>query len=212
MYEIDFARHLFPAYLMLATTLLALLQLNWCSCLNGVADCNCPCTQQNWTVCAATLLLCIHSKTNLVCWWRTADPLHNSTASHNGLATLCRFPSQVFVGDTFTYFAGMTIAVAGILGHFSETLLLFLIPQIFNFVYSIPQLFKLVPCPRHRLPKFDPEKGTLTATPNWNLVNLVLVIGGACTEEQLCRRILWLQAASCVAGFALRRALVGVWK
>ena len=36
---------------------------------------------------------------------------------------------QVFVGDTYTYFAGMAIAVAGILGHFSETLLLFLIPQ-----------------------------------------------------------------------------------
>lgn len=29
-----------------------------------------------------------------------------------------RFPSQVFVGDTFTYFAGMTFAVVGILGHF----------------------------------------------------------------------------------------------
>ncbi len=33
------------------------------------------------------------------------------------------------MGDTYTYFAGMAIAVAGILGHFSETLLLFLIPQ-----------------------------------------------------------------------------------
>ena len=41
-----------------------------------------------------------------------------------------RYPSRVFVGDTFTYFAGMTIAVAGILGHFSETLLLFLMPQV----------------------------------------------------------------------------------
>ncbi len=60
---------------------------------------------------------------------------------------------QVFVGDTFTYFAGMTFAVAGILGHFSETLLCFFIPQIVNFVYSIPQLFKIVPCPRHRLPR-----------------------------------------------------------
>lgn len=66
---------------------------------------------------------------------------------------------QVFVGDTFTYFAGMVIAVAGILGHFSETLLLFLIPQVFNFVYSVPQLFKLVPCPRHRLPRYDPSTG-----------------------------------------------------
>jgi len=32
------------------------------------------------------------------------------------------YPSRVFVGDTFTYFAGMTLGVAGILGHFSETL------------------------------------------------------------------------------------------
>lgn len=30
----------------------------------------------------------------------------------------CRFPSSVFVGDTYTYFAGMTMAVVGILGHF----------------------------------------------------------------------------------------------
>eukprot|EP00958_Prasinococcus_capsulatus_P002761 scaffold237_cov421-Prasinococcus_capsulatus_cf.AAC.2 len=90
------------------------------------------------------------------------------------------FPSRVFVGDTFTYFAGMTFAVAGILGHFSETLLLFFLPQVINFVYSIPQLFKYIlashcdrlacegilrlaalfpgfPCPRHRLPKCDPK-------------------------------------------------------
>ena len=69
--------------------------------------------------------------------------------------------AQVFVGDTFTYFAGMAIAVAGILGHLSETLLLFLIPQLLNFAYSLPQLFKIVPCPRHRLPRFDPATGAL---------------------------------------------------
>lgn len=49
----------------------------------------------------------------------------------------------------------MTFAVVGILGHFSKTTLLFFIPQVFNFLYSIPQLFKFVPCPRHRLPKFN---------------------------------------------------------
>ena len=27
------------------------------------------------------------------------------------------------------------------------------LPQIINFLYSVPQLFKLVPCPRHRLPR-----------------------------------------------------------
>ncbi|CAH1098623.1 unnamed protein product [Psylliodes chrysocephalus] len=65
------------------------------------------------------------------------------------------YPSKVFVGDTFCYFSGMTFAVVGILGHFSKTTLLFFIPQVFNFLYSSPQLFKLIPCPRHRLPKFN---------------------------------------------------------
>jgi len=94
-----------------------------------------------------------------------------------------RYPSKVFVGDTYTYFAGMTFAVVrvqrsphlqrllcmpalttlaippplvdqvGILGHFSKTLLLFFIPQVINFLYSVPQLIGIIPCPRHRLPK-----------------------------------------------------------
>lgn len=64
-----------------------------------------------------------------------------------------RYPSSVFVGDTYCYFAGMTFAVVGILGHFSKTLLLFFIPQVLNFLYSLPQLFHVIPCPRHRLPK-----------------------------------------------------------
>ncbi|NWZ27561.1 GPT acetylglucosaminephosphotransferase, partial [Asarcornis scutulata] len=64
------------------------------------------------------------------------------------------YPSQVFVGDTFCYFAGMTFAVVGILGHFSKTMLLFFIPQVLNFLYSLPQLFHVIPCPRHRLPSF----------------------------------------------------------
>lgn len=71
------------------------------------------------------------------------------------------FPAQCFVGDTYCYFAGMTFAVAGILGHFGKTMILFFIPQAFNFVFSLPQLLKLVPCPRHRMPKFDPNTGML---------------------------------------------------
>lgn len=95
------------------------------------------------------------------------------------------YPSQFFVGDTFTYFAGrfglalvrprdassppasrrgpttagMVLAVAGVLGHFTETLLVFFLPQLLNFLYSAPQLFGLIPCPRHRLPRFDPTTG-----------------------------------------------------
>ncbi|KAL4935437.1 hypothetical protein BDV06DRAFT_207022 [Aspergillus oleicola] len=82
------------------------------------------------------------------------------------LALLCHnwYPSKVFVGDTYCYFAGMVFVVVGILGHFSKTLLLLFIPQIFNFVYSTPQLFHLIPCPRHRLPKFNADSGLLDAS------------------------------------------------
>ena len=72
-----------------------------------------------------------------------------------------RYPARVFVGDTYCYFAGMVFAVVGILGHFSKTLLLLLIPQIINFIYSSPQLFKLIPCPRHRLPKYNARTNLL---------------------------------------------------
>ncbi|KAI1308728.1 tunicamycin resistance protein [Mortierella claussenii] len=65
------------------------------------------------------------------------------------------YPSSVFIGDTYCYFAGMTFAVVGILAHYSKTLLLFFIPQIFNFLLSAPQLFRLVPCPRHRVPRYN---------------------------------------------------------
>ena len=65
------------------------------------------------------------------------------------------YPSQVFPGDTFCYFSGMTLAVVAILGHFSKTLLLFFLPQVINFLYSLPQLFHQIPCPRHRLPKYN---------------------------------------------------------
>lgn len=131
-----------------------------------------------------------------------------------GLLMFNWYPSNVFVGDTFTYFAGMTIAVAGILGHFSETLLLFLIPQLINFVYSMPQLFGLVHCPRHRLPVFDPKTGLLRPKdqPDWNLVNLMLQLFGNCSENALCIRLLAFQVACCGLGFVAHWQLAGIYK
>jgi len=61
----------------------------------------------------------------------------------------------------------MAFAVVGILGHFSKTLLLFFIPQVFNFVLSCPQLFGLVPCPRHRVPV--PDHATKLLHPSYAL-------------------------------------------
>lgn len=72
-----------------------------------------------------------------------------------------KWPASVFVGDTYCYFAGMVFAVVGIQGHFAKTMLLLFLPQIANFVYSVPQLFNLVFCPRHRLPKFNEKDGLL---------------------------------------------------
>lgn len=106
---------------------------------------------------------------------RPSGPAHPATDSHLfsvylllpflgvSFALLSQnwFPARVFVGDTYCYFAGMVFAVDAILGHFSKTLLLLLIPQIFNFAYSAPQLFGVVPCPRHRLPHFNARTGLL---------------------------------------------------
>lgn len=72
-----------------------------------------------------------------------------------------KYPAHVFVGDTYCYFAGMVFVVVSIQGHFSKTLVLLLLPQIFNFVYSAPQLFHLIPCPRHRLPRYNACKDHL---------------------------------------------------
>ncbi|KIY44790.1 hypothetical protein FISHEDRAFT_50639 [Fistulina hepatica ATCC 64428] len=71
------------------------------------------------------------------------------------------YPARVFPGDTLCYFTGMAFAVVGIQGHFSKTLLLFFMPQVFNFLLSCPQLFGIVPCPRHRVPRHDPETNLL---------------------------------------------------
>lgn len=133
------------------------------------------------------------------------------------------YPAKVFVGDTFCYFAGMTFAVLGIHGHFSKTLAFLVLPQIVNFLISIPQLFKLLPCPRHRLPKFDAKTNTVSCSIapckkeehqlykvlfglrkdeeyyiNYTLINVVLRILGPMHERTLSTVLLVLQAVCCL--------------
>ncbi|GAY60844.1 hypothetical protein CUMW_205280 [Citrus unshiu] len=118
------------------------------------------------------------------------------------------YPSSVFVGDTYTYFAGMTMAVVGILGHFSETLLIFFLPQVLNFLLSVPQLFGFVKCPRHRLPRFNPQTGLLTGTNDGTLVNFFLRLFGKMSEGSLCAALLVFQAIACCLCFVLRELLL----
>lgn len=139
------------------------------------------------------------------------------------------FPAQVFVGDTFCYFAGMTFAVVGIHGHFSKTLLLLFAPQIINFLYSIPQLFKLMPCPRHRLPRIDPVtrlmhpstfpcnadqfklfkvKASDTECPNCTLICLTLRLFGPMRERSLCLTLLAIQTVASIIAFYIRYSML----
>ncbi|KAJ8602988.1 hypothetical protein CTAYLR_001504 [Chrysophaeum taylorii] len=134
------------------------------------------------------------------------------------------FPANVFVGDTFTNYAGMTLAVVAILAHFPIMLVLLMFPQLLNFLYSFPQLFGMRPCPRHRLPSFDPVTGRLRASRvndradlvpphrdsfNLTLINAALRICGPLTEPALATILVVFQLLCCIAALALRFSLVG---
>lgn len=139
------------------------------------------------------------------------------------------YPAKVFVGDTFCYFAGMTFAVIGIHSHFSKTLLMLFIPQIINFIFSIPQLFKFIPCPRHRLPFIDIKSQLMTFStfpckeyqyqwlkvnknsiecPNCTLICAVLRITGPLKERTLCLVLLSIQCCCCIFAFYIRYTLL----
>jgi UDP-N-acetylglucosamine--dolichyl-phosphate N-acetylglucosaminephosphotransferase len=72
-----------------------------------------------------------------------------------------QYPSQVFVGDTLCFWAGGAMVAAAFLSGSGLALLMLMAPQLFNFLYSLPQLFGLIPCPRHRLPKYIKEEDRL---------------------------------------------------
>ena len=111
-----------------------------------------------------------------------------------GLFIHNKYPSKCFIGDTYCYFAGMTFACAGIHGHFSKSILLFFIPQILNFLFSFPQLIGIIPCARHRLPKYDHKTRLLTGQKeHWNLLNVSLRVLGPKREQDLCNILLIFQ-------------------
>ncbi len=60
--------------------------------------------------------------------------------------------------------------------------------------------------------RFDPATGLLHATPNMNVVNLVLRMLGPTSELWLCMRILAFQLACCLCAFVVRHALAGWYK
>lgn len=75
-----------------------------------------------------------------------------------GLFMWNKYPSKCFVGDTFCYFSGASFLCIGLFGGFMKTLFLFFLPQLLNFLMSFPQLLKIIPCPRHRMPEIQRDK------------------------------------------------------
>ncbi|ORC91364.1 putative UDP-N-acetylglucosamine-dolichyl-phosphate N-acetylglucosaminephosphotransferase [Trypanosoma theileri] len=115
-----------------------------------------------------------------------------------------KYPASIFVGDSYTYFAGTVLSVAGITGHYSKTLMLFFAPQIINFILSLPQLFHIIPCPRHRVPTWDSHRDVLQNSKNYTLLNLILWWYGDMREEVLTRMVLRIQVGFCVLALLIR--------
>jgi len=125
-------------------------------------------------------------------------------ATVGGLIYFNWYPSKVFVGDSFTYFSGMTLAVASIMGHFSKTLMLFFLPQLINFTLSLPQLFGFIDCPKHRVPTYSAKTGLLENSKNYTLINAYLYLFGPTHEETLVTRLMIFQILCCVLSFIVR--------
>ena len=79
----------------------------------------------------------------------------------NQLHILNAYPSAVFVGDVFCYFSGMLLLTIGAITDQFWTVFALHIPQIINAALSVPQLLGIVPCPRHRMPGYDPADDQL---------------------------------------------------
>ena len=121
------------------------------------------------------------------------------------------YPARVFVGDTYCYFAGIVFAIAAMfsnnylkIGETSIVCQFLFLPQLINFLYSIPQLFGLYECPRHRLTVYDAKTDKLTPIrTNMNLLNLSLRILGPTNEGVLCDSLLIFQGLCSVIGVVL---------
>ena len=78
----------------------------------------------------------------------------------------------------------------------------------------VPQLAKIVPCPRHRLPAYNQQTGLLepsrsvpgdhTSTPNLTCINVVLAIFGPMKERTLVLVLLVFQALCGIMVFVVR--------
>lgn len=116
--------------------------------------------------------------------------------------TYNKYPAKVFVGDTYCYFGGMALSCLAILSHTTRTLFLLMGIQFINFVISLPQLFKLYECPRHRMPDYDGKRLVCSWTENGTrlnltLLNVILYIFGPMREDELLNLVIHIEIFWC---------------
>eukprot|EP00915_Cephaloidophora_sp_WS-2016_P007902 GHVH01010923.1.p1 GENE.GHVH01010923.1~~GHVH01010923.1.p1 ORF type:complete len:397 (+),score=23.47 GHVH01010923.1:111-1301(+) len=107
------------------------------------------------------------------------------------------FPAAVFVGNSYTTFSGVFFASLAFLGHQNRILIPLFSLQLINALISIPQLLRIVPCPRHRVPISTVIEKTgevvMVSSKNLTLINVVLEIFGPLTEKCLVNVLLSMQ-------------------
>ncbi|KAH0486757.1 MAG: uncharacterized protein KVP18_002085 [Porospora cf. gigantea A] len=120
-----------------------------------------------------------------------------------------KYPARLFVGNSFTYFAGAYFTVIALMGHSTRFLLPLFGPQFLNFLVSTPQLVGLLPCPRHRVPRLNSASGLLEPSKgNHTLINYWLRVRGPLHEAQLVKELLALQVGWSMIIFITKAVVV----
>ncbi|OIR57494.1 MAG: UDP-N-acetylglucosamine--dolichyl-phosphate N-acetylglucosaminephosphotransferase [Amphiamblys sp. WSBS2006] len=167
-----FPLHRLASYLLLSLcAVFAVNAINILSGINGIEI-----TQSVIIACGALALPTAPQKGENVA---AVLPLALLVATGTALLRLNRYPATLFVGDSFCFYAGTTIALSWFLEDTRGEYILFVLPQTLNFLVSLPQLLKIRPCPKHRLPMFCAESQTLRPSScdgktNFTLLNIVL--------------------------------------
>lgn len=107
------------------------------------------------------------------------------------LAWFNKYPAKIFVGNSFTYFAGMFLITVAVFSNMEKLFILCTFPQFINFLYSIKDFAKKTP--RHRVPSYDEGTGLLRDSGNHTILNLVLRVRGPMSERGLSAILIVIQ-------------------
>lgn len=118
------------------------------------------------------------------------------------LLYLNAYPSKVFIGNAYLFFAGYLIIFLE-----QRLILLFYGLQILNFAVSLPQILGFYHCPRHRMPGYD---GTFLKPSyfrsnkmNMTLLNYLLMLTGPMNEGVFCNLFFLLQVVYCTTAILI---------